>query len=684
MEFSQFRQNAEAKGSKTMKRREFVAGGAMLSGVTYLAPAALAQKPGASAESRIPIEDFFRDPQFDQVTLSPDGESLGAIISINGRRNLAVIDMAKNEVFGLTNFKESDVNEYQWQNNERLLFRLRDPIPDPNYATQGDGLFAINKNASSFREVFKPTKQGDPSKSSVSLVYRFVGAQITPLPGGDEILIVSNERSADSGDLYRVNTVTGRKQLVTVERPAYVRRYLNLDAKPRVAVTDDLDTGLEAIWTFDSEKNTWKKLEEWDPLTNAGMEPIAFDFDGSLLVSARAGQDKAALYKYDLVAGKLGERLVGHKDYDIGYGNGSFLATSAASDLIMDAKKKKLAGIVIQAEKPDFIWFDEQWARWHATLNGALPDRINRMSPAGDSGRILVRSSSDRDPGRWYLYEPEKRRLQELVAGRAWIKPQQMAERKPVRYAARDGLPIPGYLTLPPGASKNLPAVILPHGGPFVRGEFWGFDSWAQFLASRGYAVLQPDYRGSRGHGWSHYTAGWRQVGGKMQTDITDGVRWLAQQGIADPKRIAIMGHSAGGWSVMVGLVLEPELYRCGLNSAGVTDWITMLNLRTGGRAVPAYVMKYYSAVFGDLDKDQNSLSVVQQADRIKAPVLMAYGAQDPTVNRLDGDRMKAALESAKVPVDYVVYPDQGHWWDEATRINYFKRAEAFLAQHLA
>jgi dipeptidyl aminopeptidase/acylaminoacyl peptidase len=464
-----------------------------------------------------------------------------------------------------------------------------------------------------------------------------------------------------------------------------VRRYLTVDGKPRVAVTDDPDTGLEAIWSFSGEKNAWIKLEEWDPLTNAGVEPIAFDSDGSLLVSARAGQDKAALYRYDLAAGKLGERLVGHKDYDIGFGNGSFLATSAASDLIMDGKKKKLAGIVIQAERPDFIWLDEQWARWHATLNNALPDRFNRMTPAGDSGRILVRSSSDRDPGRWYLFEPEKRTLQELVASRTWIKPQQMAERKPVRYAARDALSIPAYLTLPTGpTAKGLPTVILPHGGPFVRGDFWSFDAWSHFLASRGYAVLQPEFRGSRGYGWKHYRAGWREYGRAMQNDITDGARWLIQQGIADPKRVAIMGHSYGGYAVMMGLVLEPDLYRCGLNSAGVTDPIYSFEQRIGGRPVPASDMKMFNTVVADLEKDRDVFSAVRQAERIKVPVLMAYGAEDPTVRRIDGDRMKAALDRSKVPVEFVIYPDQGHWWDEATRIDYFRRAEAFLAKHLA
>lgn len=659
-----------------MKRRELMVGAAAVGGLTLLPPAAIGQAGGGM----IPLRDFFRKSQFAQLALSPDGQSLAAIISINGRGNLAVIDLAKNEVFGLTNFKQSDVNEFRWQNSRRLLYRLTDLTPDPNYAVQGDGLFAINKDASDFRELFKPSKEGGTFLTSLS-IYRFVGSEITPIPDSDDVLVVTNERSLDSYDLYRLNTVTGRKQLVTDSRPAYVQRFLIQDGKPRAAVTNDLDTGLEALWSFSGD--TWKKVEEWDPLANAGVEPIGFDFDGSLLVSARAGQDKAALYRYDLAAGKLGEKLVAHKDYDIGFGNGSFLATSAASDVILDPKKKKLAGIVIQAEKPEFVWFDEDWARWHATLNNALPDRINRMSPAGDSGRILVDSSSDRDPGRWYLYEPQKRTLQELVARRSWIKPQQMAERRPVRYAARDGLPIPAYLTLPRGGGKNLPTVMLPHGGPFVRIEFWSFDRWAQFLASRGYAVLQPEYRGSQGHGWKHYTAGWRQLGGAMQNDVTDGARWLIQQGIADPKRIAIMGHSAGGWSVVIGLALEPELYRCGLDSAGVTDWISHFELSIGGRAVRPWQIKRYATRYGDPEKDRDALSAVRQATKINAPVLMAYGARDPTVQRIDGDRMKSALEAAKVPVEYVIYPDQGHWWDEATFFDYFKRAEAFLAKYM-
>ena len=670
-----------------VQRRAFLKTTMAVGCTAALRQATAAGETEITKTAKVPLEDFFRDARYDKVSLSPDGRFLGALATVNKRMNLVMIDLDTSNVTVLTNFKESDVQEFYWINDRRLLFRLRDDIPDPNYLSQGDGLWAVDRDGSGSRELVAPTKR-NRNDETINLVYRFLD-YVATVEGTDELIVAANEVSADVIDLYRMNSHTGRKTLLTADRPPFVTRWvLDRMQRPRVAVTFDYDTGKEAVFYRAADAGPWQRIGEWETLENDGFEPIAFDFDGSLLVSARAGQDKAALYRFDQVKGVLGEKLAGHKEYDIGYGNGSFLEKSAASSLIFDSDRKMLVGLRIDAEKPHYVWLDEAWARWHASLQASLPDHVIVMKPVANGQKVAVYAYSDRDPGRWYLFEPAKGQLKELAARRPWIKAEQMARSKPVRYTARDGLSIAAYLTLPAdGSGKGLPAVMLPHGGPFVRGQFWVWDRWAQFLASRGYAVLQPEYRGSRGYGYSLFRAGWKQQGRAMQFDVADGARWLIAEGIADPKRIAIMGHSAGGYATMMGLILEPGLYRCGANSSGPTDLIREERLRTGGRNVPKGWELFTEKAVGTVARDHDllaSYSPALRADGIKAPVLMGYGEVDPTVPRFHADEMATALRAAKVKCDLVMYPNQGHWWDEATEIDYFRRVEKFLAENLA
>lgn len=673
-----------------MQRRDFLTGSIAAGCAAALGRPAAAELPAASAApSRIPLEDFFRDSRFESLKLSPDGKRLACLVWQSSKhKNLATIDIDSGKVNSLTNFdfRDNHAEEFDWISETRLVFRMRHQLPDPNWATQGEGLWALNWDGSDHC-VIEPLNP----KSSIGgadvwgprriLTYR------APVHGSDDILIATNDLSRDAADMYRVNSHNGRRTLLTQDRPPKVRRWvLDREQKPRVAVTTDWDTGKSAVHYRPADTSPWRRLAEWEEDENDGFEPLAFDYDGSLLVCARAGADKASLFRYDLAKGQLGERLAGHKDYDLGYGNGQFLESNPESMLIFDSRRRKLVGLRIDGDKPQFAWLDEDWARIHATLQSSLPGQFVRFSPAADGTKFLVTASSDQEPGRWYLYEPGKGSLRELAANRPWIKPEQMARRKPVRYTARDGLTIPAYLTLPAGAeAKKLPAVIHPHGGPYLRGEFWGFDPWVQFLASRGYAVLQAEYRGSMGHGYAHYRGGWREMGRAMQFDIADGARWLIDQGIADPKRIAILGHSAGGYATMMGLILEPDLYRCGANGAGPTDWNKEWRYRLGGWSVPKGLDRYLDRREGSLDHDLlASFSPVNGAGRIKVPVLMGYGDDDPTVPRFHADDMASALRAAKVKFELQIYREQGHWWDEDTRIDYFTRVEKFLADNLA
>jgi len=300
-----------------------------------------------------------------------------------------------------------------------------------------------------------------------------------------------------------------------------------------------------------------------------------------------------------------------------------------------------------------------------------------------------VTSRSDVLPGSYYLFDAKAGKMEWLVDQRPWIKPKEMAAMKPVRYKARDGLEIPAYLTLPSaGEQKNLPLLMIIHGGPWVSGDNWGFDPEAQFFASRGYAVLQPNFRGTLHYGWKHFSSSFGQWGLAMQDDISDGVKWAVDQGIADPKRVCIYGASYGGYATMMGLAKTPELYRCGINYVGVTDLNLNLTATWSDYAESEYLRYNAKEMLGDVDKDAERLkrtSPVELASRIKAPVFMAYGAADRRVPIEHGQRMKSALESAgNKPAVWIVADGEGHGFRDPKNVKMvYEAMEKFLAENL-
>lgn len=657
-----------------------------------LLPAAVAQNAPAPKATPIPVEDFFRNARFAQVTLSPSGRYLAAIVPINERRNIAIIDLNEtSKVSIITAFKESDVRSIAWVNDDRLVYSLID-LQRPVADQLGAGLFAVNRDATEYREL-SPVEMRDNAlgrprgNRALSNVYRSASLYTVFRPTQDnDIIISSTERNARFPDLFRIDTKTGRKTLITESRPGDVVEWVvDRDYVARAAVTTadkfaaDKDKLKQTVWYRDSATAPWGKVVEFHPFTEPEKQlaPVAFDYEGRLIVSARNGEDRASLYYYDAAGNKLGEKVIAHKDYDVEGG------------LVFDYNTKKLVGVQIEGERPQQVWFDKDWATWHRMLDQALPGRVNLISRNTDAKRLLVYSFSDKDPGKYYLFDTEKRQLVEFLAARPWIKPEQMAEMRFMRYTARDGLSIPAYLTLPPGRpAKDLPLVVLVHGGPYVRGETWGFDRDSQFLASRGYAVLQPDFRGSLGYGWTHYASGLKQWGLTMQDDLNDGVDALVKQGIVDRGRVCIAGASYGGYAVMMGLVRDPQVWKCGINWVGVTD-LSLLTNATWSDTNRYWddAGEWYKYAVGDASADRQRFeqtSPLRNAGKITRPVLMAYGADDQRVPIEHGERMKAALEANKVPVEYVLYTREGHGFLlEANNIDFWKRVEAFLAKNL-
>jgi dipeptidyl aminopeptidase/acylaminoacyl peptidase len=626
------------------------------------------------AAAKLPtVEDFFRHSKFANATLSPSGQFLAALAPVNGRLNLVVVDLKGKSSVAVTAFQNNDVANVRWVNNKRLVYSTID-LKAGLGEQRGGGFYAIDRDGQAPREI---TPSYAKLIESGIRVLRYTTMLSRVGDDSDEIFAETNERSSKFTDVYRLNTRTGAKQLLTFDAPGGVTTWVvDRDGVPRAAVQIEKAESFR-LWVRPTATAPWKSVHQSSLKDGDGVKPLAFDWAGDLYVSARAkGEDKAAIYKLVLDTGALGEKIASDPFYDITDG------------LIFDVVQKKLVGVAVDGDKPNFIWLDQQWARWHGTLEATLPNRVNRLSRTTDSSSLLVVSSSDRVAAESFLFDPVNRKLEELGAALPWMNAASLGERVFMRYESRDGTSIPAYVTYPPNVERsNLPLVLYVHGGPWVRGDEWNFDRMAQFLATRGYAVLQPNFRGTEGNGWRHFRSSWKQWGLTMQDDLADGVQHLIRKGIVDGKRVCIMGASYGGYATMMGLVKDPDLYKCGINYVGVTDPMLLHTVTWSDTADTDWARYRMADMVGDPDKDKELLSrasPLQRATEIKAPILMAYGGEDYRVPLVHGERMKTALDARGVPVEWVVYREEGHGWlKEENQYDFARRVEKFLAKHI-
>ncbi len=344
-----------------------------------------------------------------------------------------------------------------------------------------------------------------------------------------------------------------------------------------------------------------------------------------------------------------------------------------------------MTGVAYLTDKMHYQFFDDQRRGLQERLEQLLPGvEVAVAGMSKDETKTLVVTYTDRSQGTYYFYDRATDKLTKLVDISPWIEEANMAPMKPVQYTSRDGLTIHGYLTLPIGVEpKNLPVVVNPHGGPWYR-DRWGFNPEVQFLANRGYAVLQMNFRGSTGYGKAFWEASFKQWGKTMQDDITDGVQWLIKEGIADPKRVAIYGGSYGGYATLAGLTFTPDLYACGVDYVGVSNLFTFMN------TFPPYWelgRKMMYEMVGDPEKDKDLMTAASpffHADKIKAPLLVAQGANDPRVNKAESDQIVDALKARGIDVPYIVKDNEGHGFMlEENRFDFYRAMEAFLGKHL-
>ena len=486
-------------------------------------------------------------------------------------------------------------------------------------------------------------------------------------------------------NVVRVNSRTAVINRIE-ENPGNVEQWLT-DNQGVVRVALESDRGVARIVHRENENAPWQPLPGMDR-NDTKLRPLGIGADNqTLYVNRRTPAGTWAVYPYDLRQKAFGEPLIAHEHYDIipewwrSSGNGV-----ALQGLIFAPDRSgALLGIRFLTEFPRVVWFAEAMAALQASLDAALPNKINTIVSMDDARRrFIVQSWAANEPGVFYLFDANTQKLSKLLARMPWIDPARMAEVVAIKVKARDGLLLRGYLTLPPGrGQKNLPLIAMPHGGPQTR-DVWGYDPDVQFLANRGYAVLQIDYRGSAGYGDGFFKKGVKQVGTGMQNDITDAVRWAIRQGIADKGRIGIMGGSFGGYSALMGLALEPDLYRCGINIAGVTDWAEMIKDKA---AMFPRSYSYNLNLVGDPKKNAEELkaiSPVHLVDQIEAPLLIIHGRDDPAVPFSQAKLLVQALEKAGKQFEFMAKFNEQHGLrDFGNRVEMYTRVEAFLGKHL-
>ena len=638
----------------------------------------------AQEASPIPLEDFFRFPKYDAMRLSPSGRYVAALVPTQGRQGLAVIDVESRKAIGGYAFTDIDIGEFRWINDKRLVFSVYGRDLEAGDQWHGGGLFAVDGDGGDFKELV-PTVEAQVRRKGMCVSCTIQHAQILsgePEQDSDEVLLALHESTAGQrpgreflyGEVVVVNTRTGRRQPLAVRPPARVHRWIaDKQNLLRAAIGEDESGGRNYVYLRDDAAAEWKLVHEMDAITWDWF-PIGFDFDGGLLVASRKGRDTIAIYRYDADKRAVGELLLGDARIDLGFGA-----------LIFDRRARKLVGAQLEADKPETIWFEREWARLQAGVDKALPARRNALSRGSASPWALVGSYSDRAPAEYYLLDTQNLRMEPALSSMPWIKPESMSEARPYRYKARDGLEIPAYLLLPKQkGERKPPLVVLVHGGPWVRGYTWRWDAEAQFLASRGYAVLLPNFRGSTGYGLRHYRAGWKQWGLAMQDDLADGVKQLVSDGLVDQARVCIMGASYGGYAALMGVAKDADVYRCAVDLYGVTDIkllftsaMTDIELRIPERAR-----------LGGLESDAAQFAATSPAllaAKIKAPVLLAYGGQDHRVPLEHGRAMRDALGAENKKFEWLVYPNEGHGLvKDENRFDLYRRIEQFLHDSLA
>jgi dipeptidyl aminopeptidase/acylaminoacyl peptidase len=631
-----------------------------LAGAPALAPAP------ASAElaALIPREALLGNPVKTNPQISPDGQTLAYLApSPDGVMNIWVQTLGKDDAKLASRDTHRGIGTYQWAHDGRHILYIQDKDGDENWH-----LYATDLHSGSTRDLTPyPGAAAD--------------AILTDRNHPDEVLVSLNKRDPTTFDMYRVKLSTGELTL-EVENPGDVTEWAtDSDFHIRAAVALDGQTSDTILRVRAGPGQPWRDLLRWE-FWEAGdvlyKKILGFTRDGKLIVQSPMGSDMTRLVLLDAQTGAEIREIAADRRSDV-------WNVFWVPQVVQDPVTYEIQAVGFDYLVPEWRVVDPKITADFEALRKLTPGMFTIDSRDHADQRWIVGTYTDTQPAVFYLYDRTTRKAELLFESMPQLSGYALAPTRQVTYTARDGLAIPAYLTLPVGVEgKNLPLIMHPHGGPWHRDD-WGFDAWVQLFANRGYAVLQPNFRGSVGYGKTFINRSTREWGvGAMQHDLTDGVKWAVDQGIADPKRVAIMGGSYGGYATLAGAAFTPELYACAVDLVGPSNVATLF------ASMPPYwkvrKLRWIKRV-GDVENDDalnRRISPLFHADQIRAPLLIGHGANDPRVKLAESDAIVAAARKHGLPVTFVVYPDEGHGFARPeNNLDFMGRVEEFLAKYL-
>lgn len=610
----------------------------------------------AKGNHKYSIEDFFKTPQKTAYKLSPEGNYFSYIGPYERRQNIFIQKIGEDTAVRITSETDRDIAGYFWSGENRLVY-LKDSGGDENFH-----LYAVDRDGQN-------EKQLTP----------FEGVRVQLVDGlrdiDDEVIISMNKNNPILFEPYRLNIRTGEMtQLAVNENPQESIDNWQTDHEGKIRIAAKVVGGTNSTLLYRENEND----EFQEVITTSFREsvsPLFMDFHEPNIayVSSNLGRDKAVIIRFDMLKGEeIGEPIFSHPEVDV-------------ESLSYSKKRKVLTGISYTTDKRQLHFLDDQTKAVYEKIKAQLGDyEVYFTSNNKAEDKLMIRTYSDRSLGAYYFYDKNEDTLTKIGDVSPWLDEADMAAMQPIKYQSRDGLTIHGYLTIPQGQeAKNLPVVVHPHGGPWVR-DTWGYNPAIQFLASRGYAVLQMNYRASTGYGRQFWEAGFKQWGQAMQDDISDGVQWLIDEGVADAQRVAIYGGSYGGYATLAGVTFTPDLYACAVDYVGVSNLFTFMT------TIPPYWEPYLKMMYemvGDPVADKEMMhanSPVFHIDKIKCPLLVVQGANDPRVNIDEADQIVKALRARGVEVPYMVKYDEGHGFhNEENRFEFYRVMVGFLNRYL-
>lgn len=632
--------------------------------ILLLAPLGVSQSQKAAGLPPLIDRDLiFGNPEIAGAQLSPDGQYLAFLKPWKETRNVYVKGVS--EPFSasrlLTTETKRPVAGYMWTRDSKYIVFAKDHDGDENF-----NVYAVDPAA-------KPGAGQDapPSRDLTGLKGVRVMLVEAPKTDSDILYIGLNDRDKAWHDLYKLKISTGEKTLVRKNTDRITGWSFDVKGQLRLA-TRSADNGDTEVLRVDADKFT--QIYSCSVFETCG--PLHFQPDGKrVYMETNKGGDLVSLVLFDPETGKT-EMVESDPLGKVDFGGALF-----------SEKTEELVETWYTAARTKTYFKDKAFGDDNHWLEKQFPGQeISVVSRTQDERLWLVTAASDTEPGQTLLFDRKTRVLTPQYKIWEKLPRKDLAEMKPVTYKSSDGLEIPAYLVLPKGVpAKNLPTLIIPHGGPWAR-DSWGYNSLGQFFANRGYAVLMPNFRGSTGYGRKFLDAGNLEWGRKMQDDLTWGVKYMVAEGIADPKRVGIMGGSYGGYATLAGVTFTPDLYAAAVDIVGPSNLITLLD------SIPPYweaARKVFALRMGDPSTPQGKAllmaeSPLNSADKIKTPLLVAQGANDPRVNRREAEQIVIALRDRGFSVEYILAPDEGHGFARPiNNLALFMQSEKFLAQHL-